>query len=144
MLLKQQQYSTFSNMVANFWLWYDYLFVLVILKSSVFHGLTDHSCFVSCSALVALLTHESTENALWINGVAESATFRKVNKNNIHVNDTDSILRYLIYLSTQHSVQCKLKPQIYCNTFSSLCQKFRKWARMVSLHHQAHKQCTKN
>jgi len=47
------------------------------------------------------------------------------------VNDTDSILHYLIHLPMQHSVHCKLKPQIYCNTFSFLCQKFRKWARMV-------------
>jgi len=76
MLLKQQHHPTFSNMVANFWLCYDYLFVLLILKSSVFLSLTDHSCFVSCPALVTLLAHESTEDALQTSSVAESATFQ--------------------------------------------------------------------
>jgi hypothetical protein len=57
---------------------------------------------------VTLLAHDSTENVLRINSVAESATFRQVNKNNIHVNNTDSILCYLIYLPMQDSVQRKL------------------------------------
>jgi len=65
---------------------------------------------------VTLLAQDITENVLSVNNVAESVTFRQVNKNNIHVHDTDSIptvyrqytdsvLRYLIYLPMQHSVQ---------------------------------------
>jgi len=40
---------------------------------------------------VTLLAQDITENVLSVNNVAESVTFRQVNKNNIHVHDTDSI-----------------------------------------------------
>jgi hypothetical protein len=87
--------------------------------------------FHLCPALVTLLAQDSTENVLWVKSVAKSATFRQVNKNDIQVNDTDSILWYLNIFTYAALCKLQIKASNILQHIQLLMQKIQKRARMV-------------